>query len=1823
MNRVLLLLLGLCLAQANIRQDRPVPVYDQGKDYVYRYEGDIKSGIPQTSDRFSGMKIQADVRLQFHTDQDVLMRLEKISLKTLLGELDSPEEKKMQMMKTSSEEVVPDQMYKDAFMQDHLDMAKDWWMKWWQNKESSEEIQDTDSEETPWKSDKNSEKSFSQEVPEQDMREFRKHLEKVIRFRYEEGDVKDIEARKDEPQWSVNFKRGILHLIKLTMDPRKSELLDRDDDVTPNTSYNKFANERIYRVMEDDVTGRCETLYNIRDNQVQKNIREIIKTKDYRNCEERSEHAQAIQSGFMPDEQGDKPKELLESSVQTRAYVIMDKNSHDKFMVKSVESRGQHVFQPYSDKGGEVITFAKQSLKLLESADWTEQLSEPEPSERKGGLMFVFDTREQNRDLTWNRYMRMSDAQKHDVTQMRTEKIQALCQDIAVDLNDGISGESTRKFMELVEELRNLHQDQLETIIMEEITSPEEHTQDWRHKNARKVLLDAVSLVGKKEALKVIQQLMEDDKVTDDECAQMLTGISLSIQPCPESVKNMLEIVKSPRSQSSRQVRQAAWLSLGTMVHGLLSERREGQLEKHLPENKETAMELRRLYSQELMTCMEDAQSDEEKLMCLKAMGNAGLEDTVDRLQELITGKESDTTPLEFRVEAIRALWRVAEKLPHKILNILFPVFNNPERDPEERTAAFDVVMASNPPLSVLEMIAQSTQRETSNQVGQYVYTCLKKLSESELPKDMRMKTDCKIALRLAKPFNKGIQYSQSRRFQAMDRDMQMGAALDINTVADKSSVWPRFASAKLGLHAMGYHMDVFETGVRVEGLQAMIDSLLGKDMDEKKGIFDYLKKKSQQRHHADGSWNSRKSLHDIEMEKIQQKLPVETRRHSEPRGHMYMKWFGNEIRFDQLNKDDMQQLIDQGRWPITDKEEELRHGMDTHVTKATKLVEASRQIPTQLGLPITLEMNSALLMTSDVNTKLKVTPGIFREDRHNQKVKGVDCEVKGQQEIALQLVGKMSVDCHVIQSGVALNAMMNTQFPLSGKMSLDLENKKHKMTIETPEKERELFVWRSEPFVFTEETRSRLNADGVEREDKVFKKLSIQGKKTQKWPNMFHTSYGREELGIEFALDTRMVSRMNNEQTSPFHPLTGPTELRLSCKPGLHVPWEIDLELQQTEDTVRHLSPMERLVFTEEKERRNEKPMEIYVLAKHSQHPRTMKIKLNTYEEVTQEDIDSEDARIPGRFRHGKAKDMEPGVSMETDDKMKQWLNQILRRTIAIQLERSPVPNKESQDFKMCVTTELEYPAVPEWRLLQDRRVKTNIDVKWGRDCSGNDKRIKITAKWQKSDEQRHQEKMEELQEQHPSSQEDTSEEFIRKDKTTIYSACVQDRLQGLMETPACRKAVEQRSLLQQMDIDVEYHNIPTWMKEMSSALKQYVYHIFFDRLTVEDIDVHNDDNKMRMRCTIDRDQKEMNVTMVTPEENIKINRISIEKPKIRLDFSKILKTRLPMKTDWSVAFPMRFPSTKMTMREQYMDMMMNDKFIPHCKYQPNDRIRTFDGVEFPYQVGPCDHILAKDASPEHRFMVLINKPDMENNKKIVKVFLEGKKIEMSMNNKQQSQQSSDEEDNQMQITIDGRQVSLPHLIVHKIYKDEEDAGSPMMFTMQRIGKKVKVECDRLGVTVETDGHSADVKISNAYRGKMAGLCGNFDGEHHSEYEGPSREVYSSPFDFGLSYRIPSQECHEQGKSLSVMRNVRITQLNEFNKKETCFSKMPVAQCPEGFMVSRSETRHLEFHCLPSELDITKKYTELHKTKPLDMMATKRTDRIEEVEAELECEME
>ncbi|CAH1244184.1 Hypp7221 [Branchiostoma lanceolatum] len=899
-----------------------------------------------------------------------------------------------------------------------------------------------------------------------------------------------------------------------------------------------------------------------------------------------------------------------------------------------------------------------------------------------------------------------------------------------------------------------------------------------------------------------------------------------------------------------------------------------------------------------------------------------------------------------------------------------------------------------------------------------------------------------------------------------------------------------------------------------------------------------------------------------------------------------------------------------------------------------------------------------------------------------------------------------MTVDCRVIKAGVGLDASVKGVVPISGKVTLDMKNRNHRVTFQTPEKERELLVLKSRPIVFTEETAVRKTQGAKQVKGTLRKEITIQGEKVQKFPSQMKTSWGRQALGLEFALQSSMISRLNRERSAPFQPLTGPAELRLAVRPGENRPEEVEIVCRPK--TVPATSSEE----TSSEQRSAEQPsamrLELDIRAKHPQQDRNMMIKIQTKDEQVEIDprrreIDaSTEKRYPRKLLLRSPREKEPAVSAETQQQGREDGKQQTRKTIAIQIERSRIPDLESWDFKGCAEMQFEYPTFRDSRLIQDGVVKTKVDAKWGADCSGRGPRVQIDAKFQKSVQQRRFERQEEAAEwdsrnsgegltqsqelrleslldtvqtlwmwepkpernsrsvQESSSREKSRESSSRsaqesssmersressgsseeiqfkKLRSNLYKQCLKDRRDGQQYSRACREAVRQRSQLRELDAEIQFQNIPAWLEQTCLAAHSYILNSLYSRSAVRQVGVANPPNQIRVRATLDRAEREMNVTIRTPRQDHNIS-------------------RLPMA--WA---PVWFPSTRKTLTEQAMDTATKNKYTPFCKVQSNDKIRTFDDVEYKYKLSKCDHILAKDASPEEKFMVLVNKPEERKPEKTVKVFIKSTKIELrvprgssseevqsqefawedqewrqSQEKRQTSQQTSAEsrsksksmewtsvEEEQhlhkpIEVTIDGRQVPIQSGEVKTI---RHQTTGKVICTLYCHGNGIQLKSPQHGVMVKVDNHNVEVKVSHDYRKKLVGLCGNFDGEQSKEYEGPREEVYKSPKEFGLSYLVPSKQCEVQGKKQPVMRNIMITRLNERNEEQACFSKIPVAQCPEGSRKTKSEVRSTEFHCLPKELQSTQKMIKLHKTKPLGGLQSKSTDLVQDVEAELEC---
>ena len=133
---------------------------------------------------------------------------------------------------------------------------------------------------------------------------------------------------------------------------------------------------------------------------------------------------------------------------------------------------------------------------------------------------------------------------------------------------------------------------------------------------------------------------------------------------------------------------------------------------------------------------MEGARERNEKLLVLKALGNAGLAEFIPLLEPII--QDSSAAPA-VRAKAIYALRRVSPLAKHKIHQILVPLMLTPEAPLKVRIAALIITVHTRPESGVFSMIAQQLARDPSIQFTNFAYTTLKAVAQSNMPCNRNM----------------------------------------------------------------------------------------------------------------------------------------------------------------------------------------------------------------------------------------------------------------------------------------------------------------------------------------------------------------------------------------------------------------------------------------------------------------------------------------------------------------------------------------------------------------------------------------------------------------------------------------------------------------------------------------------------------------------------------------------------------------------------------------------------------------------------------------------------------------------------------------------------------------------------------------------------------------------------------------------------------------------------------------------------------------------------------------------------------------------------
>lgn len=175
-------------------------------------------------------------------------------------------------------------------------------------------------------------------------------------------------------------------------------------------------------------------------------------------------------------------------------------------------------------------------------------------------------------------------------------------------------------------------------------------------------------------------------------------------------------------------------------------------------------------------------------------------------------------------------------------------------------------------------------------------------------------------------------------------------------------------------------------------------------------------------------------------------------------------------------------------------------------------------------------------------------------------------------------------------------------------------------------------------------------------------------------------------------------------------------------------------------------------------------------------------------------------------------------------------------------------------------------------------------------------------------------------------------------------------------------------------------------------------------------------------------------------------------------------------------------------------------------CSTWGDSHFETYDGKDFDFQ-GACNYVLTKGAIDSgDAFTVTIQNVLCGSMgvtcSKSVTIALLGKAPES--------------------ITLNADATVPGSLLNKKETREIVTSGPLKSMSIHRAGVFVVIEIVGLGVELKWDrGTRAYVKLSSRWRGRVQGLCGDYNGDAQNDLKSPSSGLETSPMIFGNSWKL------------------------------------------------------------------------------------------------------
>ncbi|KAK7501815.1 hypothetical protein BaRGS_00006901, partial [Batillaria attramentaria] len=789
-------------------------------------------------------------------------------------------------------------------------------------------------------------------------------------------------------------------------------------------------------VMELDVAGRCPSEYHV----VEKGwySTTVKRSKDLLACTDRHDYQTALSASPYQAKSSVQSMPLMKSSHECEQVV-------DQYgILTSATCNERHLFRPFSREASGALTKVTQTLKF--KGKTTGRINVPAITNRVS-MMYDHGSREE---------------QSREARMEAEHMLRQLCR----DTQDDIRPDTPRLFANLVSVMRKVDASGLKSLY----SQLEQNTLCANNIRTKKFFVDALPMVGTEATVSMMTQMLNSGDVTGMEAEMWMTSLALLQNPTANMLANVKNLLKN------KKLADKATMPISTMVHHYCRDNADCSDDMAV---KDIMNSFESLIGS---SCYANKKNLDDVLLGLRAIGNAGhVSSAVGVVNKCIKRSRND---VEVRVAAAEAFRRMPCDANR---DDAMDTFADTNEDSEVRIAAYLAVMTC-PTMDSLDRVKRVLEAETDQQVGSFVWSHLTNLQETSSPHKQAVRQMLEDVT-LPEKFDLGrLQFSRNYEGSLFLKRFNTGAGAEANLVWSSASSLPRSAAANLTVDLFGKSLNLLQVGGRLEGLEYLVETLLGP--------YGYFGDSNQE-----------------DLKKSRAKL-------DELKGSMYLRMFGNEMTYQRFQG--MDTLTSGKTFNMLDFLIKLSKDHDISLTQSMVLMDTSMTIPTSSGLPLTLTVNGTATVDLQASGKMDLRK-VSAKPRSLQ----IDGEIRPSG--AVRVEGTMSVDAMVTRSALRVTGTLHSSTAIKGRVDLD-RGRVLSVELDVPQDKMEIFDIRSE-FAIVHNT--------VEKEQKMI----TDNRQTIK---LCTGDMAARVVGLELCGELQYPNASTTEN-GPYFPFTGPTSLTIA----------------------------------------------------------------------------------------------------------------------------------------------------------------------------------------------------------------------------------------------------------------------------------------------------------------------------------------------------------------------------------------------------------------------------------------------------------------------------------------------------------------------------------------------------------------------------------------------------------------------------------------------------------------------------------------------------